>query len=182
MRRFLVGTIIVLFGAFCFLMGTAFAAEPSPPDAPQVSKPVAPLSPIMFGSESAMAGKLVAAREFGEAVAFSLAAKSGPGASSTESRSGMVDGVSPDNAPGPVSSGVPNADHWNAIASCEGNDWGYVGQTFSGHLGIANSSWLEAGGGQYGPTAGHATPEQQMAVANVIYSRYGPNAWGCRAP
>jgi hypothetical protein len=79
---------------------------------------------------------------------------------------------------------------WRAIALCEmpgpggvpsepwGAHWSFRG-TWSGAFGVYNQTWLGAGGGKYGPTAGHATPDQQIEIARKIRDRYGYGAWGC---
>lgn len=81
-------------------------------------------------------------------------------------------------------------DEWRAIAMCEmpgpggvpsepwGAHWSFKA-TWSGAFGIYNPTWLGAGGGKYGPTAGHATWQQQIEIARVIRDRYGYRAWGC---
>lgn len=90
-----------------------------------------------------------------------------------------------------VSLSDPDMDKWRQIARCEmpgpggvpsepwGVHWTFKANRFSGALGIANTSWLGAGGGKYGPTAGHATWQQQIEIARVIRDRYGYSAWGC---
>ena len=78
------------------------------------------------------------------------------------------------------SSGAPGVGDWQRVADCEtGGDWSMQGSTYSGGLGIANSSWLAYGGGQYAPNAGLATPEEQVAIANAISGGVVPDANGC---
>lgn len=91
---------------------------------------------------------------------------------------------------GTVSLDDPDMPAWRAIALCEmpgpggvpsepwGAHWGFRA-TWSGAFGIYNQTWLGAGGGKYGPTAGHATWQQQIEIARVIRDRYGYRAWGC---
>lgn len=71
--------------------------------------------------------------------------------------------------------------NWDGIASCEtGGNWGMRGSSFSGGLGFANSTWRSFGGGEFAPNAGMASREQQIAVAERVYARYGLSGWGCR--
>lgn len=92
-----------------------------------------------------------------------------------------------------VSLDDPDMATWRAIALCEmpgpggvpsepwGAHWTFIGSPngFSGAYGIANSTWRAFGGTDYGPTAGHATWQQQTIVARRIRDRYGYRAWGC---
>jgi hypothetical protein len=71
-------------------------------------------------------------------------------------------------------------DQWQKVAWCESHaNWTqkhYGPQAFSGALGIKNYVWLANGGRQYGPTAGHASPEEQVLVARQIQRNGGvPN-------
>ncbi len=74
---------------------------------------------------------------------------------------------------------------WERLHICEQADSWTVDGTFGnglrggGGLGISNGAWDEAGGRQYAPIPGMATPDQQIAVAEVILARHGPGAWGC---
>lgn len=76
-------------------------------------------------------------------------------------------------------------DAWEALHRCEQPDSWTVQGTFGnglaggGGLGISNGAWTEAGGEQYAPVPGMATPDQQIAVAEVILARHGAGAWGC---
>ena len=82
-------------------------------------------------------------------------------------------------------------DHWLRIGRCEQPGSGYGGIEWTvdgvfgnglaggGGLGISNGAWSEAGGQQYAPRPGGASPFQQMEVATRIYQRHGPGAWGC---
>lgn len=69
---------------------------------------------------------------------------------------------------------------WDRIAACEtqGN-WSMQGSSFSGGLGFANSAWSAFGGRQFAPSAGQATREQQIIVAERIRASVGLGAWGC---
>lgn len=79
---------------------------------------------------------------------------------------------------------------WNKVAWCESHgNWTQVhwgAQAFSGALGIKNYVWLANGGRQFGPTAGHASPEEQVLVARQIqrsagFGEYVPDQDGqCR--
>ena len=76
--------------------------------------------------------------------------------------------------------------NWDRVAQCEsGGNWGY-GQvtnssgTFSGGLMIWNKAWTQFGGGEFAPTAGQATKEQQIIVAERIAAQVGAaRAWQC---
>jgi hypothetical protein len=84
----------------------------------------------------------------------------------------------------------PDMDEWRAIALCEmpgpggvpsepwGAHWGFKA-TWSGAFAVYNATWLGGGGGKYGPTAGHATWQQQIEIARNIRDQYGYRAWGC---
>jgi len=66
---------------------------------------------------------------------------------------------------------------WQKVAQCEsGQRWyqvHYGSHSFSGALGIRNDVWIEHGGGEFGPTAGHASPMEQVIVARRIQARGG---------
>ena len=58
--------------------------------------------------------------------------------------------------------------YWDSLAQCEaGGDWHSQGE-FAGGLAIDDVSWQEFGGAQFAPTAGDATREQQIVVADRI--------------
>ena len=92
-----------------------------------------------------------------------------------------------------VSLDDPDMGRWRAIALCEmpgpggipsepwGAHWTFIGSPngFSGAYGIANVTWRAFGGTEFGPTAGHATWQQQTIVARRIRDRHGYSAWGC---
>ena len=90
-----------------------------------------------------------------------------------------------------VSLDDPDMAMWRHIALCEmpgpggvpsepwGAHWTFVASKFSGAFGIYNGTWRAAGGTKYGPTAGHATWQQQIEIARVIRDRWGYTAWGC---
>jgi uncharacterized protein YabE (DUF348 family) len=75
------------------------------------------------------------------------------------------------------SSGV----NWDGIAKCEsGGNWSInTGNGYYGGLQFNSGTWLSNGGGQYAPRADLATKAQQIAVAEVLYSRRGLQPWGC---
>lgn len=71
---------------------------------------------------------------------------------------------------------------WSKVAKCETNrNWGrkFTGPlAYSGGLGIQNRNWLYYGGYEdFGaPTAGHATPIEQVIIARRIQAAAGvPN-------
>lgn len=74
---------------------------------------------------------------------------------------------------------------WEALHQCEQPDtWSASGRfgngmAGGGGLGISNGAWNDAGGRRYAPIPGMASPDQQIAVAEVILAQHGPGAWGC---
>ncbi len=70
---------------------------------------------------------------------------------------------------------------WSAIARCEtGTRWDWHTTSYGGALGIAHVTWQAFGGTEYAPTAGDATPWQQLLIARKIRDRYhGYHPWGC---
>ena len=69
---------------------------------------------------------------------------------------------------------------WDKIAECEtGGNWHASGQTYQGGLGIYFQNWNSFGGKAFAPTAGQATREEQIQVAEQIRARHGFRAWGC---
>lgn len=91
-------------------------------------------------------------------------------------------------APQQVSSGIPDDSYWDRMAQCEtaGNWQHFPYGTWTGGLGIYNQTWIGWGGGEFAPTAGQASREEQIIVANRIatlgYGNLGPagySAWGC---
>lgn len=80
--------------------------------------------------------------------------------------------------------------HWLRIGRCEqpgngygGINWSADGYTAHGHfqggLGISTDAWRENSAGMPS-SALAASPQQQMIVAQRIYDRFGPSAWGCK--
>lgn len=74
---------------------------------------------------------------------------------------------------------VAHGSVWDALAQCEsGGDWSIdTGNGFSGGLQFHPQTWTAHGGGQYAPTAGQATREQQIAVAEKVQASQGWGAW-----
>lgn len=69
---------------------------------------------------------------------------------------------------------------WDAIAQKEsGGRWNlpFGDRDSTGGLQIRQGTWLDFGGQQYAPTPGQATKEQQIAVAEKILAKQGPQAW-----
>ena len=83
----------------------------------------------------------------------------------------------------PVVTGPTPVEYWDRMAQCEtGGNWQhYPHGTWTGGLGIYNQTWLGWGGGEFAPTAGQATKEQQIIVAERIAADIGYSAWGCAA-
>jgi resuscitation-promoting factor RpfB len=82
---------------------------------------------------------------------------------------------------GAVAPGQTSSVNWDAIAKCEStNNWSInTGNGYYGGLQFDIRTWLGNGGGQYAPRADLATREQQIAVAEVTYSRRGLQPWAC---
>ena len=82
--------------------------------------------------------------------------------------------------------GIPDA-YWDRMAVCEtGGNWQhYPGSKWSGGLGMYTPEWLAITNGVYGPSAGHASRETQIEVANQWVVKYGGtyggglSGWGC---
>ncbi|AZI57332.1 DUF348 domain-containing protein [Nakamurella antarctica] len=100
------------------------------------------------------------------------AAASAPAASEPAASSNT--GAAPQSA---SSSGV----NWDGVAKCEStNNWSInTGNGYYGGLQFDIRTWLGAGGGQYAPRADLATREQQIAIADVLYSQRGLQPWAC---
>jgi uncharacterized protein YabE (DUF348 family) len=99
---------------------------------------------------------------------------------SSSSSSGSTSTSSGNTGAVPTSSGSSGVD-WDAIANCEStNNWSInTGNGYYGGLQFDIRTWLGAGGGQYAPRADLATREQQIAVAEVLYSQRGLSPWAC---
>jgi uncharacterized protein YabE (DUF348 family) len=73
--------------------------------------------------------------------------------------------------------------HWDELAQCEsGGRWDTVDPNpngYDGGLGIYRGTWRAFGGTEFAPNAGLATREQQITVAERIYSKLGFDPWGC---
>lgn len=74
----------------------------------------------------------------------------------------------------------PKDDVWTRLAKCEsGGDWDYQGPTYSGGIQFKYATWRMAGGTKYAPTAGQATPAQQIAIAKAWLSK---TSWASQWP
>lgn len=73
---------------------------------------------------------------------------------------------------------APDSD-WDRLAHCEsGGNWGInTGNGYEGGLQFSSGTWNANGGGEYAPTANHASREQQIAVAERVLARQGWGAW-----
>lgn len=69
-------------------------------------------------------------------------------------------------------------DVWHRLAQCEsGGNWSYQGPRYSGGLQFTYATWRMAGGTKYAPTAGEATPAQQIAVAKSWLAKTSWAQW-----
>ncbi|MFZ1361171.1 MAG: transglycosylase family protein [Candidatus Saccharimonadales bacterium] len=68
---------------------------------------------------------------------------------------------------------------WDRLAQCEaGGNWAInTGNGYSGGLQFAPGTWTGNGGGVYAPTAGQASREQQIAIAEKLVAKSGYNSW-----
>lgn len=84
-------------------------------------------------------------------------------------------------APAPRSSSSNSSGNssWDAVAACEsGGDWSInTGNGYSGGLQFDQGTWASNGGTQYAPTAGQATKDQQIAVADQLKAARGYAPW-----
>jgi len=68
---------------------------------------------------------------------------------------------------------------WQRVAICEVNgNWAMRGPLYSG-IGFSNGTWLQYGGARFAPTAGQATPLQQIAIGMRITKTWIPDQYGC---
>ncbi len=69
---------------------------------------------------------------------------------------------------------------WNRLAGCEsGGDWHInTGNGYYGGLQFSQGTWVAMGGQKYAPRADLATPQEQMAVGEVLLRA---NNWSWRA-
>ena len=83
--------------------------------------------------------------------------------------------------PTEIPAGSTPVEYWDRMAQCEtGGNWQHFPYgTWTGGLGIYNQTWLGWGGGEFAPTAGQASKDQQIIVANRIAADVGYSAWGC---
>ena len=86
----------------------------------------------------------------------------------------------PTPAPAPAPAAAPSSGAdvgaWQRVATCE--EGGNNDPTY-GYYGITPGSWAAYGGTQYASTAGGATQEQQVAIADRISGGAVPDANGC---
>ncbi|MGW8376246.1 transglycosylase family protein [Actinacidiphila sp. SB3-2] len=68
---------------------------------------------------------------------------------------------------------------WDKVAQCEsGGDWSInTGNGYSGGVQFDQQTWSGHGGTQYAPSAGEATKEQQIKIAEKVLAEQGPSAW-----
>ena len=68
---------------------------------------------------------------------------------------------------------------WDKVAQCEsGGDWSInTGNGYSGGLQFDSQTWQAHGGTKYAPSAGEATKEQQIKIAEKVLAEQGPSAW-----
>lgn len=78
--------------------------------------------------------------------------------------------ISPAPAPAtPPLPTPPDMAGWALVAQCEtGGDWSMRGPLYSGGLGMTNANWVAYGGLAFAPTAGSATPAEQVTVAERV--------------
>ncbi|WP_371495821.1 transglycosylase family protein [Kitasatospora sp. NBC_00374] len=76
------------------------------------------------------------------------------------------------------------ADTWQAVAQCQtGADWnGNPGTGHYGGLGLTLRTWVAYGGDEFASQPDHATPEQQIAVAERLLAGHGPSLWPTCGP
>lgn len=96
--------------------------------------------------------------------------------------------AAPPQAPAPPPSGHPSDEHWFAIGRCEqpgnghaGVQWDTHSSTYEGGLGFALSTWAQFRHADMPASAGDATWQQQIVVANDLWDRYGASPWGCKS-
>ena len=78
---------------------------------------------------------------------------------------------------------VTEVARWEPLARCETNlDWKMDGPVHTGGVGFAVSTWRAFGGTEFAPTAGQATPYEQVIVATRVRDAVGPGAWSSCAP
>ena len=81
--------------------------------------------------------------------------------------------------PGTMVPPVSNGATWDALAACEaGGNWAInTGNGFYGGVQFDQNTWKRHGGLRYAPRADLATPEEQLAIAEVTRARQGWGAW-----
>ncbi|MDA8315279.1 MAG: transglycosylase family protein [Actinomycetota bacterium] len=64
---------------------------------------------------------------------------------------------------------LPAGTPWETVARCEtGGDWSMEGPVYSGGLGMLASTWAGYGGLAFAPSAGQATPAEQVTIARRV--------------
>ena len=64
---------------------------------------------------------------------------------------------------------LPAGTPWETVARCEtGGDWSMEGPVYSGGLGMLASTWAGYGGLAFAPSAGQATPVEQVTIARRV--------------
>ncbi|MFJ1706387.1 transglycosylase family protein [Kitasatospora sp. NPDC088346] len=76
------------------------------------------------------------------------------------------------------------ADTWQTVAQCQtGADWnGDPGTGHYGGLGLTLRTWVAYGGDEFASQPDHATPEQQVIVAERLLAGHGPSLWPTCGP
>lgn len=68
---------------------------------------------------------------------------------------------------------------WQRVAICEvDGNWAMKGSMYSG-IGFSNATWVQYGGRRFAPTAGDASPHQQIAIGMKITKTWIPDQYGC---
>jgi hypothetical protein len=83
------------------------------------------------------------------------------------------------SAPRQSSASVSGGSVWDSLAQCEaGGNWASnTGNGYSGGLQFAASTWRSHGGGEFASSAGQASREQQIVVAERVLASSGWGAW-----
>jgi murein DD-endopeptidase MepM/ murein hydrolase activator NlpD len=68
-------------------------------------------------------------------------------------------------------------EQWDRLAMCESSGNWSDGGTYSGGLQFDSSTWAAYGGTAYAPTAGQATKEEQIKVAEKLLAARGGEPW-----
>ena len=105
----------------------------------------------------------------------------------TSSQEATAESAAPASQPEPTTAAAPapssggSGVNWDGIANCEStNNWSInTGNGYYGGLQFDEGTWLSNGGGAYADRADHATKEQQIAIAEKVYSERGLQPWAC---